>query len=157
MAGITHSGFRRLIADFGGYGALTTEMLSPPAFLREDPERSPWIRRRAREGSVVYQLRLSGKEDFGALFAKLAALSPAAVDLNLGCPARKSAPGLRRPVPRFRAVERVLAGIRAHMAAAHGQMPAGDTRTTGAPFLERLRLRSRRDRCDRPPPLLGEN
>lgn len=30
MAGITHSGFRRLIADFGGYGALTTEMLSPP-------------------------------------------------------------------------------------------------------------------------------
>jgi hypothetical protein len=28
MAGITHSAFRRLVAEFGGYGALFTEMRS---------------------------------------------------------------------------------------------------------------------------------
>ena len=28
MAGVTHSAFRRLLSDFGGYGALCSEMLS---------------------------------------------------------------------------------------------------------------------------------
>ncbi|HSW40546.1 MAG TPA: tRNA-dihydrouridine synthase family protein [Acidobacteriota bacterium] len=87
MAGITNSAFRRLLADFGGYGALTTEMLSVSAFLQENPFRSPFSKRRDCEGKVIYQLRVSGEENLEAAFAKLAELVPDAVDLNLGCPA----------------------------------------------------------------------
>src|SRR5512146_1706289 len=87
MAGITNSAFRRLLADFGGYGALSTEMLSPSAFLHEDPAKSSFSRRRDCEGPVIYQLRISGKEDIEATFAKLEAQNPVAIDLNLGCPA----------------------------------------------------------------------
>jgi len=144
MAGITHSGFRRLIADFGGYGALTTEMLSAPAFLREDPARSPFCRRRECEGRVVYQLRLSGEEDLGALFAKLETLSPAAVDLNLGCPAPEiqrlaSGAALFRD---FARLGRVLAGIRARYG---GPLTVkcrlgDDPDHWREPFVERLRL-----------------
>src|SRR5512147_1139641 len=87
MAGITNSAFRRLLSDFGGYGALTTEMLSASAFLHENPSQSAFSRRRECEGHVVYQLRTSGEEDLEAAFAKLEKQNPAAIDLNLGCPA----------------------------------------------------------------------
>jgi tRNA-dihydrouridine synthase len=36
MAGVTHSAFRRLVAGFGGCGALFTEMLSTGALVAED-------------------------------------------------------------------------------------------------------------------------
>jgi tRNA-dihydrouridine synthase len=87
MAGITNSAFRRLLADFGGYGALATEMLSPAAFLIEDPAKSSFSKRRDCEGQVIYQVRISGKEDIEAAFSKLEAQNPTAIDLNLGCPA----------------------------------------------------------------------
>jgi len=87
MAGITNSAFRRLLADFGGYGALTTEMLSVSAFLHEDTAKSAFSKRRDCEGLVIYQLRISGKENLEAAFAKLEAQEPVAIDLNLGCPA----------------------------------------------------------------------
>ena len=89
MAGITHSAFRRLLADFGGYGALFTEMLSASAFLHEKVDQSPFTRRRACEGAVIYQFRASGAEDLEALCRKAATLEPMAIDLNLGCPAPK--------------------------------------------------------------------
>ncbi len=87
MAGITNSAFRRLLSDFGGYGALTTEMLSASAFLHENPATSPFSRRRDCEGPVIYQLRTSGEENIEAACAKLDAQHPAAIDINLGCPA----------------------------------------------------------------------
>ncbi len=87
MAGITNSAFRRLLSDFGGYGALTTEMLSASAFLHENPAQSAFSRRRECEGRVIYQVRISGEEDIEAAFAKLERQNPAAIDLNLGCPA----------------------------------------------------------------------
>jgi hypothetical protein len=87
MAGITNSAFRRLLSDFGGYGALTTEMLSASAFLHENPAQSAFSKRRDCEGLVIYQLRASGKEDLEAAFAKLENQNPVAIDLNLGCPA----------------------------------------------------------------------
>jgi tRNA-dihydrouridine synthase B len=87
MAGITNSAFRRLLSDFGGYGALATEMLSVSAFLHEDPGKSAFSRRRACEGSVIYQIRTSGAEDLETAFEKLRAQDPLAIDLNLGCPA----------------------------------------------------------------------
>ncbi len=87
MAGITHSAFRRLVADFGGYGALYTEMLSGRALLHEHLHASPFTKRRPCEGSVFYQLGLNGNEDIGAVVARLKSIQPFALDLNLGCPA----------------------------------------------------------------------
>jgi tRNA-dihydrouridine synthase B len=89
MAGITNSAFRRLLADYGGYGALFTEMVSASAFLRERPDQSPYTKRRACEGPVVYQFRISGQEDLEAVFRKAAQLESCAIDINLGCPAPK--------------------------------------------------------------------
>jgi len=92
MAGITHSAFRRLVAGFGGYGALFTEMLSGEAILRENMNRSPFTRRRECEGLVVYQLLLSGSESTASIMEHLRAVRPEAIDLNLGC----FAPAIRK-------------------------------------------------------------
>ncbi len=92
MAGITHSAFRRLVAEFGGYGALFTEMLSAPAVLREDLAVSPFTRHCAAEGAVVYQLALVDSENIGPVMDKLATINPYGIDINLGC----AAPEIRK-------------------------------------------------------------
>ena len=144
MAGITHSAFRRLLADFGGYGALTTEMLSASAFLHENPAQSSFSRRRDCEGPVIYQLGTSGTEDLEAVFAKLEPLNPAAVDLNLGCPApeiqnRASGAALFRD---FGRLEQVLKRIRAcYRGTLTVKCRLGDDPDRWRePFLDRLRL-----------------
>lgn len=87
MAGLTHSAFRRLLSDFGGYGALYTEMLSAKAVLVENLTSSPFTRKRAQEGNVIYQLKLSGNEPIKEIIERLKHLDPFAIDINLGCPA----------------------------------------------------------------------
>ncbi|HEX3020271.1 MAG TPA: tRNA-dihydrouridine synthase family protein [Chitinispirillaceae bacterium] len=87
MAGLTHSAFRRLLSDFGGYGGLYTEMLSARALLVEDLDRSPFTRKRDSEGKVVCQLKLSGNEPLKLIVERLASMEPFAIDINLGCPA----------------------------------------------------------------------
>ena len=47
-----------LIAEFGGCGAQFTEMLSGRALLKEDLQRSPYVKRRAVEKTLFYQLML---------------------------------------------------------------------------------------------------
>ncbi|MDR0843442.1 MAG: tRNA-dihydrouridine synthase family protein, partial [Acidobacteriota bacterium] len=144
MAGVTHSAFRRLLADFGGYGALTTEMLSATAFYQEDPAISPFSRRRACEGSVIYQLRTCGEDVLEAVMAKLEAQRPAAIDLNLGCPApeiQKLASGaaLFRD---FRRLREVLRRIRTcYQGTLLVKCRLGDDpENWREPFVERLRL-----------------
>jgi tRNA-dihydrouridine synthase B len=144
MAGITNSAFRRLLADFGGYGALTTEMLSASAFLHENPAQSSFSKRRDCEGPVIYQLRTSGEEDLEATFAKLEAQNPAAIDLNLGCPApeiQKQASGaalfrdfgrLKRVLKRIRACYRGTLTVKCRL--------GDDPECWREPFLERLKL-----------------
>lgn len=87
MAGITHSAFRRLLADFGGYGALYTEMLASKCILQEDEHASPWLKRRPAEGRVIYQLLMASDARLPEIAARLRSLRPDAVDLNLGCDA----------------------------------------------------------------------
>jgi len=144
MAGVTHSAFRRLVSDFGGYGALTTEMLSTTAFFREDPATSPFSRRRVCEGHVVYQLRTNGEDVLEAAITKLEALNPAAIDLNLGCPApeiQKQASGaalfrdfgrLRQVLSRIRTVYQGTLFVKCRL--------GDDPENWRAPFVERLRL-----------------
>jgi tRNA-dihydrouridine synthase B len=116
MAGISHSAFRRLVADFGGYGALFTEMLSARAVCGENLAVSPFTKRRPSEGGVFYQLRLTGAEDAGRVFEKLASIGPFGIDVNLGCPApeiRKSGGGIGLFDDRDR-LRRVLESVRRH-------------------------------------------
>ena len=144
MAGVTHSAFRRLLADFGGYGALFTEMLSAAAFLHEKPAESPFTRRRDCEGTVIYQFRIADGEDLEALFQKLPLVECAGIDLNLGCPAPRiqaqaSGCALFRDFDRLKAV---LTGIRRRYAGTLTvKVRLGDDPDHWrGPFLDRLRL-----------------
>jgi len=87
MAEISHSAFRRLVADFGGYGALFTEMLSAKMLLKEDMVHSPWTKRRAQEGRVIYQLLVADTGQLPQILERLALLAPDGIDLNGACPA----------------------------------------------------------------------
>jgi tRNA-dihydrouridine synthase len=144
MAGITNSAFRRLLSDFGGYGALTTEMLSATAFLHENPAQSAFSKRRECEGSVIYQLRTAGEEQMEAAILKLADQHPAAIDLNLGCPApeiQKQASGAAL----FRDFERLRQVLKRIRSCYGGTLTVkcrlGDNPDNWRqPFLERLRL-----------------
>lgn len=114
MADITHSAFRRLISDFGGYGALFTEMLGGKALLHEDISNSPFTKRRKSEGLVFYQLMLSCDEKIRSIIDRLSAVNPEAIDINLGCPAplvRKSGAGAAL-YDRMDILHRVLDAVR---------------------------------------------
>lgn len=92
MAGITNSAFRRLLAEFGGYGALYTEMISGKGVLYENILESSYTKRREGEGSVIYQLLLNANDKIEEIIEKISMISPFGLDLNLGCPA----PSVRR-------------------------------------------------------------
>ena len=118
MAGVTHSAFRRLLSDFGGYGALYSEMLSGKYLLHEDLARSPWLKRRPAEGRVIYQLLMADDDRLPEIVARLRLLAPDAIDLNLACNAasvrkRRGGSSLFGDVARLRTV---LRGLRAHFA-----------------------------------------
>jgi tRNA-dihydrouridine synthase len=87
MAAITHSAFRRLLSDFGGYGALFTEMLSAKMILHENLGGSAWLKRRAQEGKVIYQLMVSDTVNLPEIIDRLAPLRPDGLDLNVACAA----------------------------------------------------------------------
>lgn len=87
MAGLTHSAFRRLLADFGGYGALFTEMLCGRWLLGESLQTSPAVKRRETEGPVFYQLMIRHADEVPAVLDRLRPVTPVALDLNCACPA----------------------------------------------------------------------
>jgi tRNA-dihydrouridine synthase B len=116
MAGITHSAFRRIVAGFGGYGALCTEMLSSAAVCKENLDQSPFTRKRPCEGAVIYQLLLTGQENIPLVLERLTPLDPLCIDVNLGCPApevRKCGSGIALFSDRER-LARVLDKTRKH-------------------------------------------
>ncbi|MEI8243492.1 MAG: tRNA-dihydrouridine synthase family protein [bacterium] len=113
MAGITHSAFRRLLADFGGYGALWTEMLSARNILQEDALASSWLRRRPQEGRVIYQLLATECNGLAETIDRLAVLRPDGLDLNIACPApsirrQRGGADLFEEIGRLREIVRVL-------------------------------------------------
>lgn len=85
LAGLTHSAFRRLMADFGGYGALFTELLSGNHILREDPEESTYLKHRSLEGNVFYQILFTGSDNVQAIVDRIVPLNPVGIDVNCGC------------------------------------------------------------------------
>ena len=92
LAGITHSAFRRLVAEFGGCGAFWTEMLSAKQILNEDLRRSPYLRRRPIENKVIYQLMIRDTDRLDRVIGRLSEIAPDGIDINLAC----HAPMIRR-------------------------------------------------------------
>ncbi len=85
LAEVTHSAFRRLVAEFGGCGALFTEMLNGREILREDFQRSPYVLRRPVEKKVFYQLMLRSSDPVEQIIGRLAENHPDGIDINLAC------------------------------------------------------------------------
>lgn len=85
LAEVTHSAFRRLVADFGGYGALFTEMLSGRHILKEDLRASPYLKRRLSEGRVFYQLMIRPTDPVEQIIGRISDIEPDGIDLNLAC------------------------------------------------------------------------
>lgn len=85
LAEITHSAFRRLLAEFGGCGAQFTEMLSGRHILKEDLFRSPYLRRSAAEKKLFYQLMLRRTDPVDRIVGRLSELGPDGLDINLAC------------------------------------------------------------------------
>jgi len=113
LAGLTHSAFRRLVAGFGGYGALFTEMLSARSILGESIDRSPCLKRRPQDGRVIYQLLALAPDRLAEAVDRLAPLAPDGIDLNGACPAplirqQRGGADLFEDADRLRAVVRVL-------------------------------------------------
>ncbi len=87
MAGYSHSAFRRVLGEFGGCGALWTEMLAARQILSEDFQNSPWVRRRPEDGFTFYQLMVRAGDPLDRVLDCLGEQGVDAVDLNLACDA----------------------------------------------------------------------
>jgi len=87
MAGITQCAFRRLLSDFGGYGALFTEMLAAKMVIHESLESSPWLKRRPSDGKIIYQLLVVDTVNLARCVDHLAPVAGDGIDINLACPA----------------------------------------------------------------------
>jgi tRNA-dihydrouridine synthase len=91
LAEVTHSAFRRLVAELGGCGLQFTEMLSGRALLAEDLRTSPYSKRRPVERVLFYQLMLRPGDPIERIVERLAEVDPDGIDVNLAC----DAPGIR--------------------------------------------------------------
>lgn len=84
LAEVTHSAFRRVVTDFGGCGALYTEMLAGRQILKDDLN-SPYLRRNPGEKRLIYQLMLRRDDPIDQIIGRLSELGPDGIDLNLAC------------------------------------------------------------------------
>jgi tRNA-dihydrouridine synthase len=87
LAEVTHSAFRRLIAELGGCDLQFTEMLSGRALLSEDLRTSPYVKRRSVERIVFYQLMLRPADPIERIVGRLTDVAPDGIDVNLACDA----------------------------------------------------------------------
>lgn len=132
MAGLTHTALRTLLAELGGVGLFSTEMLSARSLPTEDPQRSPYLARSPAEAPLSYQLLLTSPDEVAPALGVLHALGAAAIDLNFGCPA----PEVRARGGGSRLMERPAAA-RALVAEAR--------RRTELPLTAKIRLGERLD------------
>jgi tRNA-dihydrouridine synthase len=88
LAEVTHSAFRRLVAELGGCGLQFTEMLAGRALLAENLRTSPYAKRRPVERALFYQLMLRPGDPIDRIVARLGDVAPDGIDVNLACDAR---------------------------------------------------------------------
>ncbi len=87
MAGLTHSALRQIISGFGGFGLLSTEMLSAKRLPTENPRISPFLIRTVIEKPLSYQLLISTNSELAPAIEALHKFQADAIDLNMGCAA----------------------------------------------------------------------
>ncbi len=88
MAMLGHVAFRELLAQYGGYGLLFSEMCSAKRLIHENPAVSPCFRWRAEELSrLVCQIFGADPESMAAAAQRIEQEGFFGVDINFGCAA----------------------------------------------------------------------
>jgi tRNA-dihydrouridine synthase B len=86
MSGLTHVAFRELVAQYGGYGLLYTEMCSAKTVPHENRHVSPIFRWRDEEvAELVCQIFGSEPEVMATAARRIEAEGFFGVDMNFGC------------------------------------------------------------------------
>lgn len=86
MAGLGHVAFREVLAGFGGYGFMVTEMCNAKAVPQENRHQSPVFRwRDAEAGQLVCQLFGGEPQVMADAARRIEAEGLLGVDINMGC------------------------------------------------------------------------
>jgi tRNA-dihydrouridine synthase B len=113
MAGITDTVFRRFVKRLGGCGLIMTEFVSSEGMIRLSPRSRAYLDYAEEERPISAQIFGSDPEHLAEAARQIEGLGFDAVDLNLGCPAKKvvkcGGSGLLRDLP---LLERIFRTIR---------------------------------------------
>jgi tRNA-dihydrouridine synthase B len=103
MAGITDTVFRRFIKRLGGCGLIMTEFVSSEAMVRQNLRSRRYLFYSEEERPITAQIFGADAEHLAEAARMIEDLGFDAVDLNLGCPAKKvvkcGGSGLLRDLP----------------------------------------------------------
>ncbi|MBN2505089.1 MAG: tRNA dihydrouridine synthase DusB [Verrucomicrobia bacterium] len=89
LAGYTNLPFRLVLRELGGLGLATTDLVNARSLLEQRPKALKLIETRPADQPLAVQLFGSVPEEMRDAAALLEARGVAAVDVNMGCPARK--------------------------------------------------------------------
>src|SRR3977135_4614723 len=90
MAGVTDTLFRRVIRGLGGCGLLMTEFTSSEGITRSAKKTLRYLYFQEDEHPITAQLFGASPEVMGEAARMVEDLGYDAVDINLGCPAKKA-------------------------------------------------------------------
>jgi tRNA-dihydrouridine synthase B len=114
MAGITDTVFRRVIRGLGGCGLIMTEFTSAECVVRDSRRSQRYLAFDPDEHPITGQLFGANPESMAAAARTVEELGFDAVDINLGCPAKKvvkcGGSGLLRDLP---LLDTILKSVRA--------------------------------------------
>ena len=114
MAGITDTVFRRVIRGLGGCGLIMTEFTSAECVVRDSRRSQRYLFFEADEHPITGQLFGANPESMAAAARMVEELGFDAVDINLGCPAKKvvkcGGSGLLRDLPLLDSIFKVVRG-----------------------------------------------
>ncbi len=114
MAGITDTVFRRVIRGLGGCGLIMTEFTSAECVVRDSRRSRRYLFFEPDEHPITGQLFGANPESMAAAARAVEELGFDAVDINLGCPAKKvvkcGGSGLLRDLPLLETIFRAVRG-----------------------------------------------
>src|SRR5512137_801640 len=89
LAGYTNLPFRLVVRELGGMGLATTDLVNARSLLEKRAKAFKLIETRPADRPLAVQLFGAVPEEMRDAAALVASLGAAAVDVNMGCPARK--------------------------------------------------------------------
>ena len=114
MAGITDTVFRRVIRGLGGCGLIMTEFTSAECVVRDSRRSQRYLYFEADEHPITGQLFGANPESMAEAARTVEELGFDAVDINLGCPAKKvvkcGGSGLLRDLPLLETIFKAVRG-----------------------------------------------